>query len=107
MGVYKDGKWVPTWGDDQFGVVDSPSYQATERQRTKEFIDMMEKRIMELEAENKELRRLTAHYRRGLDMIRHERSVELSNRAVLDTVYCIAVRFLLEGNTDEIRKKRD
>jgi len=64
-------------------------------------------RIEELEAENKELKRLAAHYRRGLDMIRHERSVELSNRAVLDTVYCIAVRFLLEGNTDEIRKKRD
>lgn len=25
MGQYKDGKWEPTWGDDQFGVVDSPA----------------------------------------------------------------------------------
>ena len=23
MGEYRDGKWVPTWGDDQFGVCDS------------------------------------------------------------------------------------
>lgn len=28
MGEYRNGKWVPTFGDDQFGVVDDPSMKA-------------------------------------------------------------------------------
>ena len=27
MGEYKDGKWSPTFGDDQFGVIDTPRQQ--------------------------------------------------------------------------------
>ena len=38
MGVYKDGKWVPTFGDEQFGIIDTPAE--------------MYERIRELEAEN-------------------------------------------------------
>lgn len=49
MGEYRNGKWVPTFGDDQFGVVESAQQRAADRTRTQEF-------ITELEAENQRLR---------------------------------------------------
>ena len=51
MGEYRDGKWVPTFGDDQFGVCDSPAMRAENAARTEEFIEKMKDRIRALEAE--------------------------------------------------------
>lgn len=42
MGEYRNGKWTPTFGDEQFGVVDRPGE--------------MYNRVRELEAENARLR---------------------------------------------------
>ena len=49
MGRYVDGKWEPTWGDDQFGVVDSPAEMYNKNRE-------LSTRIAELEAERDQLR---------------------------------------------------
>jgi chromosome segregation ATPase len=43
MGEYRNGKWTPTFGDEQFGVVDSPG--------------QMYNRVRELEADNERLQK--------------------------------------------------
>jgi len=52
MGEYRNGKWEPTWGDDQFGVVDTLPQMYNNRVRDlNSELYKAEARIEELEIE--------------------------------------------------------
>ena len=64
MGEYKDGKWHPTWGDDQFGVVDTVDgmYKVAANQEKRYQTQVKENKMLlernvELASENRRLRR--------------------------------------------------
>ena len=53
MGEYRDGKWTPTFGDEQFGVVDQPLRNTLTNRFAESNADAL--RVIELAKENKRL----------------------------------------------------
>jgi len=58
MGEYRDGKWVPTFGDDQFGVVDHPGERHEDTvtiQRQAQRIESLEAKLAAAQADSADL----------------------------------------------------
>jgi hypothetical protein len=65
MGEYKNGKWTPTFGDDQFGVSDRRPYEPTERDAQLEHLRLKNLDLMkDIEAKDSALALLNAEVER-------------------------------------------
>lgn len=97
MGEYRNGKWTPTFGDEQFGVVDSPGQMIA-------WSRLMYNRVRELEAEierlTHNLRIAKANYAGAEADIERLRSAlyEIAERDPLESISASIAKAALEGD---------